>query len=136
MRINIEKRKKQKTILPRGKFVTTDAHAHVRRYRHRYQWTTPPPAIILDSVPEVLKIRAPSCVLSAQYFYPRNRTYLFVGIVHSHLAGDHFVQADGRGDDKIFGFGDVHPSDERYVGHQLLRPVEHQTAKRVRQSRR
>lgn len=67
--------------------------------------------------PEVLKIFAREI---------RYTTYLFVGVVDTHFAGDHLVQANGHGDDEILGLGDVHPPDERHVGHEPLAD-EHQT---------
>jgi len=83
----------------------------------------------------VLKIRATREIYithnSRLLLCARARSYLFVGVVDTHSAGNHFVQADGHGDDEIFGFDDVHPSDERYVADETL-SVKHQMRRMVR----
>lgn len=64
-------------------------------------------------------------------FYTYNTmSYLFFGTVHTHFAGNHFVQPDGHGDNEILRFDDVHSPDERYVGDETL-SVEHQTRRVV-----
>lgn len=82
--------------------------------------------------PEVLKIRAKRPRARMPIEGPGNRgsrvasTYLFLGTVDTHFSDYRFVQANCHRHDEVLGLYNVHPPDERHLGHEPP-AVEHQS---------